>query len=278
MATSYGITESGIKEYLEQELFQKEYVVVDKNFIFRSRDLEKFGNFSLTTREANKLAKIIHSCLFDLHPKLLEFVNYLNEIVEILYKLELPIIWIAPSGIKVNHTYKKFKTERISSSAYKGARRVTLQVPITKANLQNIKKGIVPNLIHSLDASNISILISHLKNQKLTHPVNLYTVHDCFATSIDKLPLINHLVREAFIDIYSSDSYISDFNNFVVQYIEKNNIEIVETKVKENDLYINKKGVIIPETNEMIYLPEVPKINNIPYFSKQVKQACYMIS
>jgi DNA-dependent RNA polymerase len=57
----------------------------------------------------------------------------------------------------------------------------------------------MPNLIHSLDASNIHLLTLKLTGQPL------YTVHDCFATTANNMSQLNKLIKEAFIQIYFTD-------------------------------------------------------------------------
>jgi len=54
----------------------------------------------------------------------------------------------------------------------------------------------MPNLIHSLDASNIHLLCEKLKD------IPLYTIHDCFASTPNNMEVIEKMVKFAFIEIY----------------------------------------------------------------------------
>lgn len=61
----------------------------------------------------------------------------------------------------------------------------------------------MPNLVHSLDASNVHLLCNNLTGQPL------YTIHDCFATTPNNMEFIEHCVKDAFIKIYfSSGNYL----------------------------------------------------------------------
>jgi DNA-directed RNA polymerase len=47
----------------------------------------------------------------------------------------------------------------------------------------------MPNLIHSLYASVIALLINYIKINN--NSINIYTIHDCFAISVDNVDNIN---------------------------------------------------------------------------------------
>jgi DNA-directed RNA polymerase len=53
----------------------------------------------------------------------------------------------------------------------------------------------MPNFIHSLDATNVQLLLDSLFKIKI--PV--YTVHDCFAATPNNMFTMENLVKEAFI-------------------------------------------------------------------------------
>lgn len=46
----------------------------------------------------------------------------------------------------------------------------------------------MPNLIHSLDASNIQLLCKFLNENEIKIP--LYTVHDCFASTANNMSIL----------------------------------------------------------------------------------------
>jgi DNA-directed RNA polymerase len=92
--------------------------------------------------------------------------------------------------------------------------------------------GVSPNLIHSLDAANIHILIQKiLKNKNICDMnkekyINLYTIHDCFASTADTMNIIERLVRESFAELYFADkTYINIMHeNFLIQIKSYTNI------------------------------------------------------
>ena len=83
------------------------------------------------------------------------------------------------------------------SQLYPNSKPVTISIPTNKFNIPKIKRSFMPNLIHSLDASNIHLLCNKLVASQNQLPLrsgpnaannnilqgNIYTIHDCFATS-----------------------------------------------------------------------------------------------
>ena len=54
----------------------------------------------------------------------------------------------------------------------------------------------MPNFIHSLDASHIHLLINNIEQLKIKD-LNLYTIHDCFATDAKTMAILELLVKRA---------------------------------------------------------------------------------
>lgn len=53
-------------------------------------------------------------------------------------------------------------------------------------NVTDIRKqnnAIVPNVVHSFDASNIALLVENISSNFSDNKMNLLTIHDCFATN-----------------------------------------------------------------------------------------------
>ena len=140
-----------------------------------------------------------------------------------------------------------FKSIRTRSSLLPYGKPVTISIPTKMINNKKIKSSLMPNLIHSLDASNIHILCKKLNLVKTN--LSLYTIHDCFATTPNNMEIMERNVKAAFIDIYFKDqSYIEKMHNHIIDQI-KSFIEI--------DIIDGKKYIEID--NERYLIPEIPK-------------------
>jgi DNA-directed RNA polymerase len=98
---------------------------------------------------------------------------------------------------------------------------ITIKKPIKdKINIRKQDEGIMPNIVHSFDASNISLLIKELiKNNQ---NINILTIHDCFASNSNDVELMIIHVKVAFSLLYSKTNFIDSYHNFIINYLEKN--------------------------------------------------------
>jgi DNA-directed RNA polymerase len=77
----------------------------------------------------------------------------------------------------------------------------------------------MPNLVHSLDAASLAIVIDtyfSMKNNK-----NFYSIHDCFAVPCNKMSLTINLLKSAYLIIYSKRKYLLDFDANFINSIKK---------------------------------------------------------
>jgi len=94
--------------------------------------------------ELNKLGEIVFKWLIDNLPLLNLLNNYLDNLLTILLKLDRPIIWITPAGLKFYLSNIKFKKERTTSSLilYAYGKPVTISIPTNKFNINKFKKNL----------------------------------------------------------------------------------------------------------------------------------------
>ena len=117
----------------------------------------------------------------------------------------------------------------------------------------------MPNLIHSLDGSTITLLIQDLKILN----IHLYTIHDCFATTANYISILNTLVRLALCEIYSDEKFLVHLHEFFIDYIE-GNYNVIDNK--------------IVGPNGLVEIPTLPKTGDFKNFNDNIKKAIYMIS
>src|SRR5882724_1161915 len=247
----------------------------------------------LSSSEMGKLSSILYFSVFKRIPSLQVFKKYLDDLVNVLLKLEKPIIWTTPSGMKIYLSNRKFiKYE--SKSLYLNKRGVTITLPTTSLDTRQIKRGFIPNFIHSMDASNIQLLVKRLraKNDKI---FNLYTIHDCFATTPDFMNTLNNEVKLAFIEIYLNFDYLEIMHNNIISQVKSFTTIYTDTNInvdEGNDIYSTKtleqtklegeykKFIIV--NNKKILIPEKPNLsdwnNSRDIFINGIKKSVYFIS
>jgi len=106
----------------------------------------------------------------------------------------------------------------------------------------------MPNLIPLLDASNIHLIILKLTN------IPLYIIHDCFATTVNNMELLDLLVKSTFIEIYFGDiNLLKNMHPQLIKQITDNlhneNINLGRGFCKENN---SRKSVILYQKKSII--------------------------
>jgi DNA-directed RNA polymerase len=258
MTVPYNVTKIGISLQLEEYF---DWVKVDNQNLLKPKWHSEDSNIYINKKELYALSELIHNTLYDEHPLLKGLVKYLTEIAELLFKLGLPIIWNTPSGLIVKQKYNKFKKLRVKASLSKSST-YTILVPTDEIDLSKQKAGFMPNLIHSMDASNICLMINYLI--KDNHYINLFTVHDCFASTADSIQTINIVVRLAFLKLYSDSKYLNKLHNFYCEYIIDNGFII------DNNIVYNSSG-------DQFNLPTPPISNNLD-LNNVLNKAIYFIN
>ncbi len=278
MTIPYNVTITGIVEHLK-EFFIRKYK--DNTYLYLPKKIEH-GTQYISGKDLFKLASIIHSILYETHPELQEVVNYFKRMVSLMSDFNLPVVWITPAGLEIKQKYGKRKSTRVRSGSFKGAS-YTIVIPSDKIDKVSQESAFMPNLIHSMDASTITLLIEKLK---FFGVYNLYTVHDCFATTINNITLVNELVRESFCEIYANDEFLINLHKFFLEYIRGNfpNSLIYNDKfIDDNDLIttemvLNGKFMINNNYQNFIEIPNLPKTGEFKNFKDNIKKAIYLIN
>jgi DNA-directed RNA polymerase len=140
------------------------------------------------------------------------------------------------------------KTSEPIKSLFTKRKLGTVSLPTTMDSVSN-KIAFMPNFIHSMDATNIQILIQNYKAKK-KESMNLLTIHDCFATTPNYIEELNKEVRLAFFIIYFKTDYIrSVHENFLYKIYKCTNKIYTLNNKKE---YLNNSYLEPAEKNDVV--------------------------
>ena len=165
------------------------------------------------------IRKALINSIFVDHKKLDSLVKYLKCVVNIANTLKIPIPWTLPTGLVVNQQYYATKNIKVKPFAYtKNLLNLTIK---DKDNFNELKQkaALMPNLVHSLDAATLCLVVINYFNQfsKDGDQKNFYSIHDCFAVPCNKVKIIVKLLKLAYSTLYSSNHYLLEFNhNFIL--------------------------------------------------------------
>lgn len=148
-------------------------------------------------------------------------LKYLNDVAKICTTLNLIIPWTSPSGVTVIQGYLADKEIRLLPFSYT-KKSLTLRVPdIEGGKLLKIKqiRSFMPNLVHSLDAASLALLLdSYFNNCYKVN--NIYTVHDCFAVTANNIDSLMLLLKLVYRKIYFQDSYLIKLDRGIKDHIK----------------------------------------------------------
>lgn len=233
-------------------------IKVNKFTFFKPREIlikdydpklpKKTFEIYFTRKELFQLAKLVYNTVHCVIPPYKKLNDYFIETINIMNRLDRPIEWVTPAGMNVVMSNKLTLDDpkQIKTNILRKASPISITVPTGFLNHEQIKTGFMPNFIHSLDASNIHILIKHILTLKLEQ-TNLYTIHDCFASDYKTIAFIELLVKKSFSDMYFNENYL--------QIIHKNFLNQINTAIGGNikhDPIKNKYFALLP-----------PKLSNI---------------
>ena len=204
MTIPYGVTKRGMGDQIAGE---QKYNVEDE-----ALRMEIF-------KASAWLGEVVYGAAASVIPSAIEGMDFLKQCVAVFNELEMPVSWTTPTGQTVQQYKIQTQTKKIDT--YQGSHR--LQVRLKEAKEHKLhsskqKSGIAPNLIHSLDASHLSLTVKRCQEQGIDH---FGMVHDSYGTHAADMGTMYHTLRQAFVDIYSQDVLADIVEQFKAQLPEE---------------------------------------------------------
>ena len=166
-----------------------------------------------------------------------------------------------------NNTQKYLKNKKtsIGITLFNKHRKLVYREWTDKMDTLKQKQSIIPNIIHSLDASHLSSLINSAEKDNFGPIV---TIHDCFGTLPNLMGTLEYRVKKEFILLYSESKFLSLYHERFLQNLKDNHFEI------KFDEQSNKSYVLLEE--ELFEIPEQPQQGELDL--EKIIKSKYMIS
>jgi len=115
MTIPYNISLTGIGEHLLEHfeviwVFKERFIKIPGSASYSGKEL------LLNTSEFGNLTKLIYFVLTKELPSLKILSEYFNSMIDIFLRLNLPITWITPAGLKIRYTNVKFTTTKVKAN------------------------------------------------------------------------------------------------------------------------------------------------------------------
>nr|QWO71370.1 RNA polymerase [Termitomyces sp. T123] len=278
MTTPYNASASSIVEYFKENFDKKrnpnyintEISKTDKvtdYYIYKMKSNLTEKPVFFTELDFQNLRKALKFVIFIDYPKLTALSEYLKGIAKVSKILNIPIPWILPNGLVIKQQFYDKKTLKIKPFIYtKNLLNLTI-LDKTQFNHNKQKIALMPNLVHSLDAASLCLVITNYFKQN--DNLNFYSIHDCIAVPCSKVSSMIGLLKSAYCIIYSESKYLLGFDSNLRSIIKKSygeeevifNDEKGNIKIKNGNITLKYPSIksVIPHTESKI------NVNNSNY-------------
>jgi hypothetical protein len=270
MTKSYNVTTFGISEQLKSELVKVEKSITTKS----GKNVKVFdyevptnsgGTVKLDVYEIDKMAEVINNNIFIHFPKLHEIYTYLTRLAKIYIKLDIPISWSTPNGLELTQWYNLSEVQKTTINLLGRNKKAVLRVWTDKKDTRKEVQAIIPNIIHSLDASHINGIINEWSGYILP-------IHDCFGTHPNNMEKLGNVVRVCFVNLYSDKNFLIKIDNKLKENLRDYKVETVKDEDGEEYVRIKykKRWLKLP----LPILPELGELN----INEIIEKGKYMIT
>jgi len=179
MTTVYGVTFIGMREQVYETLLD---MGVDYEDAY---DASVYG------------AKIIHRAVKSLCADSVATMDWLRHCAGKIASLrKVPVMWRSPIGFPVMQGYWNEKQSRI----YTAIQSINLRVPENEKKLSTVRQrnGIVPNFVHSVDASHMFMVATEAQDVG----IHASFVHDAYRCHPSQMEELSAIIRRCFYRIH----------------------------------------------------------------------------
>jgi DNA-directed RNA polymerase len=125
-------------------------------------------------------------------------MNWFREVADILAKKNRIMVWTTPIGFPVVHASREPKQVRLAIAD--GTILVYQDDEKQRIAVRKQVDGIVAHFVHSRDAAHMMLTTNRLYAEGLRH---FAMVHDSFGVHAADIDLLNRVLREEFVGMYS---------------------------------------------------------------------------
>lgn len=199
MTTVYGVTRYGARLQIEKQL----------------KDLEDFPR-PLVARAASYLTKKTFNSLGEMFTSATMIQHWLTEAARfIAMQKQEHVEWITPLGLPVVQPYLHDFKRNWKTLSVVNTQQGIVSDRFGKVNAVKQKNAFPPNFIHSLDSCHMMLTSLNCEKAGIT----FMSVHDCFWTHANSVPVMSQICREQFVSLHSQPILENLSNSFCEQYV-----------------------------------------------------------
>lgn len=221
MTLPYGAKKFGFANQIREELAKRgsEYLGIDDDFEAATYLADKMwdgiGQVVIAARQA---------------------MDWLQQCARIMNRTGNDLQWTTPVGLKVIQQYRKHNTVRIQT--YWGGMRHTSNLIEHNNRLNTTKQtnGISPNFVHSMDACHLMLTVEECIENGIS---DFAFIHDSFGTHAANVDKLNDILREIFVNQYST-CVLEKFREEILSQLPENLHDEVPPVPDKGNLNLNE--------------------------------------
>lgn len=216
MTLAYGSKQYGFKEQIMEDIIgpAKEAATAPDGTI----DPELFPFDGDGFHAANWMAGAIWEAVNKVLVKAGEAMRWLQDAAQLAAKEELPVRWTTPVGFPVMQAYPALEQRRVKTAINGQITYLVMNRELDKLDKRKQGQGISPNFVHSCDAAHLMLTVVRAHQEGIR---NFSMVHDSFGTTAGDAEDMFHIVREAFVEMYTEVNVLEDFRNEIAQQLSE---------------------------------------------------------
>jgi DNA-directed RNA polymerase len=225
MTFAYSVTSTGIRNQIDEEIRKRQ----DGDYLPGTPNWEA----------AQSLAPVVEQAIRNVVERPAEAMKWLTDCARLINKQGNRTRWTTPLGLPVIQPYMKTRAKTIkvyfagekalhvlrhsinsneTEVSNKDEKRLRLTIQ-EETNIPNGKKqtsSIAPNVVHSLDATHLMMVVNRLADEGITDQYYAM-VHDSFGVHATDVDEMNFIIRDEFIKLYSEDILTKLYQEFLLQ-------------------------------------------------------------
>ena len=197
MTTSYGVTPRGIQDQL----------MADGHC--EGLDGSRVQNAAYLR---DKLIEALENTVVASRP----IMDYFQSVAVALAEFDIPLQWVTPAGSVVQQSYwhvAKSDVKTVMGSYYMWDENSEGGLNIRKQQLSSS-----PNIVHSLDASLMQIMVNKLHERGIN---DICCIHDSFAVHAANVDVMRDMIRETAYEMFKGDWIREEFHPYVESYASR---------------------------------------------------------
>jgi DNA-directed RNA polymerase len=235
MTFAYGSGRYGFKDQLEEDVMQPLALkVLSGDLEAHPYDVEGDNGWRASSYLAGKTWKAVNTLVRQAS----EGMQFFQKCAQSLAHEKKSVIWNTPIGLPVLNKYTEYEGKKVQLFLYdKGVsvahakkgdivvdddvlKEVRLNVKCkatTRINKKESMNGIAPNVIHSMDASHLMLTVLDGVDAGIR---SFSLIHDSFATHAADTEQFFHIIRSAFVNMYSEYCPFEEIHAYTMEALD----------------------------------------------------------